>query len=243
MNDWATAITVGNSSLVDLGEVADGDGFIGVIGGAGAASTVADIRAAVLPWSAAIMNIGDLAEPRNSMGWRWIRRRPWFSECAGSCRLSRHASGELGRNWIWQLGWRYSLSALLELYGRSLRRELVRRRKWSWRSSRIRGSRSASRLIHGHASRNWSCVGADAFNNLNVAADIMSGGPYDGSNPNFNTSAVSVAAIRLLYSVPEPSSIVLFGFSGLGFLLLARRRRREHIRQGFRAAGSNTHSF
>jgi hypothetical protein len=59
---------------------------------------------------------------------------------------------------------------------------------------------------------------------INVAADIMSGAPYNGSNPNLNTSAGSVAAARLLYSVPEPSSIILFGFGGLGFLLLARRR-------------------
>jgi hypothetical protein len=220
MDEWATAITVGNSSLVDLGKVPDGGG---VIGGAGATSTAADIRAAVLPWIAAIMNTGTSQSPEI----------PWDGDGSGGALGSPNAlahgaypdtqAANLNGTGFGSLGgdihFRPYLNYMGDLFG------------VNWYDDENKAGVPAGDLapnpvglytvmLHeiGHA------LGLTHLNNLNDAADIMYGGAYNGSNPDFTKSGVSVDAIRLLYSVPEPSSIILFGFGGLGFLLLARRR-------------------
>jgi Matrixin/PEP-CTERM motif len=220
MDEWATAITVGNSSLVDLGQVADGGG---VIGGAGAASTVADIRAAVLPWSAAIMITGGTSQSPEI---------PWDGDGSGGALGSPNAlahgaypdtqAANLNGTGFGSLGGDIHFRPYLNYMGDPF--------GVNWYDDENGAGVPAANLapnpvglytvmLHeiGHAL---------GLTHINAAADIMSGAPYNGSNPDLTTSAGSVAAARLLYSVPEPSSIILFGFSGLGFLQLARRRRR-----------------
>jgi len=226
MNAWATAITVGNSSLVNLGQPLAGDGN-GVIGGAGAASTTADIRAAVLPWSAAIMITGGTSQNPQI---------PWDGDGSGGALGSPNAlahaaypdtqAANLAGTGFGSLGGDIHFRPYLNYMGDPF--------GVNWYDDENGAGVPAGDLapdpvglytvmLHeiGHA------LGLTHLNNLVNAADIMYGGAYNGSNPNFNTSAVSVAAAQLLYSaVPEPSSIVLLGFSGLGFLQMARRRRR-----------------
>jgi hypothetical protein len=220
MNDWATAITVGNSSLVDLGQVADGGGMIG---GAGATSTVADIRAAVLPWSAAIMNTGTSQSPEI----------PWDGDGSGGALGSPNAlahaaypdtqAANLNGTGFGSLGgdihFRPYLNYMNDPFG------------VNWyddeNGAGVPAGYAAGDPPVGLFTVMLHEIGhALGLTHTAAAADIMSGAPYAGSNPNLNTSAGSVAAAQLLYSaVPEPSSIVLLGFSGLGFLQLARRRR------------------
>src|SRR5262249_8696872 len=58
----------------------------------------------------------------------------------------------------------------------------------------------------------------------NIQGDIMFGGAYSGSNPNL--SANDKLSIQTLYA-PEPSSMLLAGFGGLGIALIARRKYRR----------------
>lgn len=219
MNEWANAITVGNSSLVNLGKVNDGGG---VIGAAAAASTAGDIRAAVLPWRAAIMNTGTSQSPEI----------PWDGDGSGgvlgspnalahgaypdtqAANLSGTGFGSLGGD----IHFRPYLNYMNDPFG------------VNWYNDEngapVPVNYNANEPVVGLYTVMLHEIGhALGLKHSNIAADIMSGAPYNGSNPDLTTSAGSVADAKLLYSVPEPSSIVLIGFSGLGCLLLARRRK------------------